>query len=117
MDTQFRTWLLSANATNMAYMLSAQLATMELNVRCPSSFGGVNGNALIYAPGTASATAAGFATVNQIMSEANVLLGANPMIADNGSPLRILATALKDALDKANNKLTFVQAKACPFSF
>ena len=30
--TQFRTWLLSANATNMANMLSAQLAAMELNV-------------------------------------------------------------------------------------
>lgn len=30
--TAFRTWLLGAKATNMAYMLSAQLSAMELNV-------------------------------------------------------------------------------------
>jgi len=43
----FRTWLLNATATNMAYMLSAQLAAMELNVLN----GKVGGGALVYAPG------------------------------------------------------------------
>src|SRR5262249_16583553 len=48
----FRTWLLGANATNMAYMLSAQLAAMELNVAYGSAAGpgnGVNGNSLVFA--------------------------------------------------------------------
>src|SRR5207248_7524335 len=34
---QFRTWLLNANAVNMAYMLSAQLAAMELNVEASAN--------------------------------------------------------------------------------
>ena len=42
----FKNWLLSATATNMAYMLSAQLEAMELNVEA----GFVNGSALVYAP-------------------------------------------------------------------
>src|SRR5204863_6947800 len=37
----FRTWLLGANATNMAYMLSAQLAALKLDV----AYAGVDGNA------------------------------------------------------------------------
>jgi hypothetical protein len=71
---QYRTWLLNATATNMAYMLSAQLSAMELNVL----YNKVGGNALIYAPGTESAKDAnnspaveGFATVNVVMNEAN----------------------------------------------
>ena len=46
----------------MAYMLSAQLAAMRLNVLN----GLVNASALIYAPGTNSANpATGFATVDR----------------------------------------------------
>jgi hypothetical protein len=109
---QFRTWLLSANATNMAYMLSAQLAAMELNV-----FNGkVNGNALIYAPGTTSANALGFATVNAVMAEANTELGLHGLTL-SGSPYRAYQEALKNALDKANNNKTFVQPTPCPFTF
>jgi hypothetical protein len=37
----FRTWLLGANGTNMAYMLSAQLVALKLDV----NFGFVDGNA------------------------------------------------------------------------
>jgi hypothetical protein len=54
------TGLLSATATNMSYMLSAQLAAMELNVEP----GFVNGAALVYAPGTNSANGLGFAKVS-----------------------------------------------------
>jgi hypothetical protein len=108
----FRTWLLSANATNMAYMLSAQLAAMELNV-----FNGkVAGGTLIYAPGATSANPLGFATVNAIMAEANAELGLHgSALAD--SPYRSYQEALKNALDKANNNYTFVQLTPCPFSF
>jgi hypothetical protein len=110
----YRTWVLNATATNMAYMLSAQLSAMELNV-----FNGfASGSALIYAPGTASANALGFATVNAIMAEANTLLGsANPLVIGASSSLRPLAEALKDALDDANNNLTFVQGTPCAFTF
>ena len=110
--SSFRSWLLSAKATNMAYMLSAQLAAMELNV-----FNGkVNGGALIYAPGTASANALGFATVNAVMAEANAELGLHGL-TKAGSPYRAYQEALKNALDRANNNLTFVKATPCPFNF
>jgi hypothetical protein len=109
--TQFRNWLLNATATNMAYMLSAQLAGMALNVEA----GFVDGNALIYAPGTNSANAAGFASVNDIMAEANTELGLHGLTRD-GSPYRAYQEALKDALDRANNNQTFLQPdpEHCP---
>jgi len=108
----FQTWLLKADSTNMAYMLSAQLAAMELNV----GSGKVSGSALIYAPGTTSANALGFATVNSVMAEANADLGANPTTVKAG-PLRTHQEALKTALDKGNNNLNFVQAQPCPYTF
>ena len=109
---QFRSWLLNATATNMAYMLSAQLAAMELNVHN----GFVSGNALIYAPGTTSANSLGFATVNALMAEANTELGLHGLTL-SGSPYRSYQEALKNALDKANNNFTFVQPTPCSFSF
>ena len=110
--TAFRNWLLSATATNMAYMLSAQLAAMELNVEA----GFVNGNALVYAPGTNSANSLGFATINNLMAEANAELTLHPT-AFAGDAWRNYQEALKNALDKANNNLTFVQPTPCPFTF
>lgn len=110
--TAFRNWLLSATATNMAYMLSAQLASMELNVEA----GFVNGSALVYAPGTNSANGLGFATVNDLMSEANTELTSHGT-ALAGDSWRSYQEALKNALDKANNNQTFVQPTPCPFTF
>ena len=107
-----RTWLLSGTATNMAYMLSVQLAAMELNVFNHL----VDDAALIYAPGTTSANGSGFATVNDVMAEANDELGLHPVTL-SGSPYRSYQEALKNALDNANNNLTFVQASPCAFSF
>ena len=108
----YRTWLLSANATNMAYMLSAQLSAMELNVLN----GLVSGGALVYAPGTTTANGAGFATVNAQMSEANAALGADGY-TPSGDSNRSYQEALKNALDNANNNLTFAQGTPCSFSF
>jgi hypothetical protein len=108
--TAFRTWLLSAHATNMAYMLSAQLAAMELNV----NNGKVNGAALIFAPGATSANAIGFATVSAVMAEADAELGLHGSTLA-GSPYRSYQEALKDALDNANNNKTFVQPIPCAF--
>jgi hypothetical protein len=111
-NTAFKNWLLSANATNMAYMLSAQLAAMEMNV-----FNGfVNGNALIYAPGAVGANSLGFISVNDLMAEANTELGVHGLTVA-ASPERTYQEALKNALDKGNNNLNFVQSSPCPFSF
>jgi uncharacterized repeat protein (TIGR01451 family) len=111
---EVRDWLRGARAWNMAYMLSAQLAAMALNVHN----GFVLGSALVYAPDTTSANAAGFATVSELMAEANAELGLHPT-ALAGAALRDYQEALKDALDSANNNLTFVQADAstCPAPF
>jgi hypothetical protein len=51
-----------------------------------------------------------------VMAEANTELGVHPTAYD-GSPWRSYQAALKNALDKANNSLNFVQAQPCPFSF
>ncbi|HKO96215.1 MAG TPA: hypothetical protein VJU86_04445 [Pyrinomonadaceae bacterium] len=111
----FKSWILSATAANMAYMLSAQLAAMQLNVRC----GGVNGTALIYAPGLPTVAPNGFATVNAIMAAANTDLATHTHTESAGadSAFRSYQENLKNALDRANNNLNFVQAQPCPFSF
>lgn len=108
----FRNFLLNATAVNMANMLSAQLAAMELNVEA----GFVSGASLIYAPGTTSANAQGFATISAVLAEAEAELCAHGFTPD-GSPDRAHQEALKNALDKANNNKNFVQATPCPFSF
>jgi hypothetical protein len=107
----FRTWLLNATATNMAYMLSAQLSAMALNVEA----GFVATGALIFAPGTTSANALGFATVGAIMTEANTELGLHGLVL-SGSAFRAYQEALKNALDNANNNLNFLQPgpSSCP---
>ncbi len=110
--TTFKSWLLKATATNMAYMLSAQLAAMELNVYN----GNVNGDALVEAPGATSANALGYATISALMAEANAALGANGNTTAAGAA-RNYQEALKNALDRGNNNLNFVQAQACGFSF
>jgi len=109
---QFRNWLLSGTATNMAYMLSVQLSAMEMNVYN----GKVDGGALIYAPGTNSANGLGFAAVGAVMAEANTELGLHPLAGD-GTAWRSYQEALKNALDNANNNRNFVQASACAYSF
>lgn len=112
--TSFRSWLLSANATNMAYMLSAQFAAMELNVMS----GGVAGNAMVYAgPSDCLSpadglTATGFISVNNLMNAANTQLGLNGL-TKAGSPNRPCQEYIKNALDAGNNNLNFVQSSAC----
>ncbi len=109
------TWLLSATATNMANMLSAQLAAMELNV----AHGGVSSIQLVYAPGTQSANLAGFAAVGDLMNEANVSLGLNGNTVAAG-PTRTYQELLKTILDGLNNGSTsggYVQSTPCPYTF
>jgi len=102
----FRSWILDATATNMAYMLSAQLAAMELNVES----GRVGGGSFLHAPGCGE-----FASVNSLMAAANAALCADGYTPD-GDPNRTLQECLKNALDRGNNDRNFVQTTACPFS-
>jgi hypothetical protein len=110
--TAYRSWVSTATATNMAYMLSAQLSAMKLNVYN----GLVSGDALIHAPGAVTANALGFATVSAVIDEASAELGAHGVVLA-GSPHRAYQEALKNALDRANNNQTFVASTPCPFSF
>lgn len=52
---------------------------MELNVY----FNKVDPNAIIYAPGTGSASGSGFASVSDIMAEANTALGNDQSVASS----------------------------------
>jgi hypothetical protein len=115
--TAFRTWILNANATNMSYMLSAQLAAMELNVEALL----VDGNDLVYAPALLpynplGMNALGFISVNDLMSAADVELGLHGSVL-SGNSFRPYQETLKNALDAANNNQNFVQGSPCPFSF
>lgn len=107
----FRAWLLDANATNMAYMLSAQLAAMELNAANDL----VDHDSLVYAPGVEGANTNGFISVRDLMTEANDSLTAYGYTLA-GHPERPAQEALKNALDAANNNRTFVQPTpaTCP---
>jgi hypothetical protein len=103
--TQFRTWLLNATATNMAYMLSAQLAAMKLNVEA----GFVDANAYIYV-GTGSGIPGvnpyGFIQLSSIIAMAEAELASHGL-TKSGSPFRGFQESLKNALDRANNNLNF----------
>ena len=72
----FQSWLLNATAKSMSYMLSAQMATMTLNIGCsaftgPYGGGNVDPGALVYAPGAVGATSAGFVSLGTLVSDAN----------------------------------------------
>jgi len=116
--TLLNQFLLGANTTNMANMLSAELATMKLNVL----HGFVNGSALVYAPalstcGTVTGlNSLGFISINDLMTAANQSLLDHPL-TQAGSPDRACQETLKNALNDANNNKSFVQSSPCAFSF
>jgi len=118
--TALHDWLLNANATNMANMLSAQLAAMELNVR----HGNVTGTKLVYGGDCVKAYqlssqlpgSNGFITVNDLMTAAANELCAHGL-TPSGSPFRAFQECMKTTLDQANNNINFVQGAPCQFSF
>ncbi|HET6854573.1 MAG TPA: hypothetical protein VFH46_19895 [Pyrinomonadaceae bacterium] len=112
---QVKSFLLSATATNMANMLSAQLTAMYLNV----AHGFVNGGASIFAganPGGCNVpvNGSGFISVNALLADAAAELCAHGSVL-SGNPERTCQEFKKNALDKANNNLNFVQGPGvCP---
>lgn len=114
-NAEVKSFLLGASATNMANMLSAQLVAMYLNV----AHGNVNGNALVFAGNNPSGcsvpvNAGGFITVNALIADAAAELAASGSVLA-GNPERACMEFKKNALDKANNNLNFVQGPgSCP---
>ena len=101
--SSLRTWLLNGTAVNMAYMLSVQLAAMELNVYN----GLVNGGATYVPAGR---------TINQLMSDANDSLGQHPLTLD-GSQYRSSQEQLKNWLDQLNNNAGVLSPTPCAHTF
>jgi hypothetical protein len=115
LKTQIPPFLLAATATNMAYMLSAQLTAMELNV-AHAGVSGLTGSEIVYVPSLVGSVLAptGFLTINQLMAAANADLGIaghNNTVA--AGAVRTYQEILKTALDRANNGLGYVQSGPC----
>ena len=124
------TWLGNATATNMAYMLSAQFATMTLNTRHPSANCNLTGVSLYVGTppttspaclgkgtGTPLVNANGFITLSALLSDVNAELGSYA-ITTSGKPDAVCQGFKETALDKANNSETVGGAGiidvACP---
>ena len=100
---ELKSWLQDANATNMAYMLSAQLAAMKLNVE----HGFVNPNAFALCFN---------GTIAQLISAADAALLADGF-TPAGDPNRTTQEALKNCLDALNNGGLVVPPTPCAYSF
>jgi hypothetical protein len=101
----FRTWLLSANATNMAYMLSAQLATLKLDVWNNT----VDGNAFDLCSNM---------TVNGLIGAAcDSMTGPGNQKTLSGNPSRPGQEMLKNCIDAINNNGAVVPVTPCGYTF
>jgi hypothetical protein len=97
----FRTWILSANSTNMAYMLSAQFAASKLNV-----FNGfIDGDALLEVNGQ-------IGTLNGWFALANTSLGSFGLTL-SGHEERANQEGLKNIFDSVNNNNFVIINTAC----
>ena len=98
------TWILDAKATNMAYMLSAQMTATQLSVNHGFT------NPVVIVDGTRNVT--------QLIAYANALLCADGD-TKGGDPNRAEQARVKDILDAINNGASFVQPDAtnCPYTF
>ncbi len=108
-NAELRKWLLDGNATNMAYMLSVQMAAMHLNLRV----GFATADPMLYAPGLATVNTAGFISASGLVAEANASLGTDGYTRA-GTPVRVYQERLKNVLDAGNNdRDIFVQPTPC----
>lgn len=98
----FRTWLLGGTATNMAYMLSVQLAALKLDV----NYGYVDGNAFDLCQGS---------TVNALIQTAcdQLAMDGNTV---SGNPTRTVQEMLKNCIDAINNNGAVVPVTPCNHS-
>jgi len=100
---QVKSFLLGANATNMANMLSAQLIAMTLNIR----HGFVKDTSFDLCSGK---------TIGQLVTDANAAL-----CADGSTPAgdsnRASQESMKSCIDQLNNGAPVVPATPCTYSF
>jgi len=109
--SDFRTWLLSGNAINMAYMLSVQLSANSLDVRHRTLFDDtlVDGTGICNSNGTCL----GLVTIGEVRQLANESLGDNGYTV-TGDPHREDQEVLKNFLDAVNNnRLGFANDVPC----
>ncbi len=99
----FRSWLLGATATNMAYMLSAQLAALKLDV----NFNFADGNAFDLCSNS---------TVNGLITSACDTLHDNGY-TPSGDPSRLAQESLKNCIDAINNNGAVVPVTPCSYTF
>jgi hypothetical protein len=100
----FQSWLRNASATNMASMLSAQMAATWLNVQK----GWVPGDAVVLGTGM---------TVNELLAAADASLSMYPVTLA-GHPQRMYQEMLKDTFDAINNSWAkLISPTVCPFTF
>jgi len=98
MKSSYNSWLLSANATNMAYMLSAQMSATYLNV----AHAKIDGTALLDVGGQ-------IGTINGWITEANTSLGSYPNTTSPHAQ-RANQERLKNIFDAINNNnFLFIQ--------
>jgi hypothetical protein len=103
---QVKSFLLSATATNMANMLSAQLIATTLDVR----HGFLSASQVILVNGS-------FTTIGAVLTAAQTALAADSS-TPSGDPNRAGQETLKNTLDGLNNNtVPFASATPCPFSF
>lgn len=101
---QLRKWLRKATATNMANMLSVQLAAMQLNLLHGDVTGVAEDSGILVTnpDGTLRNV-----TVADLILEADAALATSPYVL-GGDPLRPYLESLKNALDDANNNLNWL---------
>jgi hypothetical protein len=108
----FKNWLLGANATNMAYMLSAQMATLLLDTHYGATIGAppvVDGNAF---------DLCSHMTINGLLSAAcDSITGAGNQYTLSGNPSRPGQEMLKNCIDKINNNGDVIPVTPCPYTF
>jgi len=103
--TQIKSYLLSATAVNMSWMLSAQLIATKLNVL----HGFLSGSTIVYV-GPSTYVPSGFISIDEIMENANTALL-------NGTP-RAEQEYWKNLLDELNNnRLPFVCPGPCSIEY
>jgi hypothetical protein len=98
-----RTWLLNGTATNMAYMLSVQLAAMKLNV-----FNNIVNGGGYYVPASM--------TINDLIAAANTSLGTYGS-TPAGHAQRAYQEQLKNWLDQLNNGAGVLSPHPCTYTF
>lgn len=101
----FRTWLLKADATNMSYMLSVQMACTALNIEVKeTSYAGMG---VIDRDGN-------WISIADLLVKANAFLGSNPVTTENNE-LRAEAEFYKNIFDALNNnRQKLIPEAHCP---